>query len=223
MITELITGRLGRSCHCIVVVADADDLYHLVSDVLETLRAAVGWNPTVIARGRHGDPGDPARTTRRPGRSRSRDHGTRRLRMGCTMGWGISFSSMTVMSGSTMSPPLNAAMGVESPSGPTNIDIPRGGRPLVTANNTPAAPRAWTASIAFGVRTFSLVTKVPSTSAKRSFIPPSVIRGLDFWVDSVSARSDTTDSAPCPSHRRTALPGPLSTHSPRPRSGGAVV
>ena len=31
-------------------------------------------------------------------------------------------------------PPLNAAIGVESASGVTSISIPRGGRPLVTAN-----------------------------------------------------------------------------------------
>ena len=41
--------------------------------------------------------------------------------------------------GSTTSPPLKAASGVRSESGAMSIDIPRGGRPLVTANWIPAA------------------------------------------------------------------------------------
>ena len=46
--------------------------------------------------------------------------------------------SITDMSGSANSPPLNAAIGVLSSSGSTSIDMPRGGRLLVTAKSIPA-------------------------------------------------------------------------------------
>ncbi len=68
------------------------------------------------------------------------------------------------MSGLTSSPPLNAATGVSSASGSTSISIPRGGRPLVTANSTPASCSRWTASTERAVSAFSELTSVPSTS-----------------------------------------------------------
>ena len=46
-----------------------------------------------------------------------------------------------------MRPPLNAAIGDSRASGSTSIDIPRGGRPLVTAKAIPAAWSSWTAAI----------------------------------------------------------------------------
>ena len=46
-----------------------------------------------------------------------------------------------------------------------SMAIPRGGRPLVMAKRMPASRRLCTAAIARSVRTFSCVTRVPSTSA----------------------------------------------------------
>jgi len=63
---------------------------------------------------------------------------------------------------------LKAAIGVVRLSGSTSIDMPFGGRPLVTANKIPASPSLRTASIARSVSTLSLVTRVPSTSARTS-------------------------------------------------------
>ena len=73
-------------------------------------------------------------------------------------------------SGWTYIAPLNAAIGVVSPSGPTSIAIPRGGRPLVIASATPAARSRATASHAPAVSRLSRVTSVPSTSATSSRI-----------------------------------------------------
>ena len=50
--------------------------------------------------------------------------------------------------------------------------MPRGGRPLVTANLMPAVSRAATALTARSVSTLSLVTTVPSTSASSNDILP---------------------------------------------------
>ena len=71
-----------------------------------------------------------------------------------------------VMSGWTMIPPLKAAIGPRISSGWTSIRMPRGGRPLVIAKSTPRSCSRSIAAIARGVSTLSLVTKVPSTSAK---------------------------------------------------------
>ena len=49
-----------------------------------------------------------------------------------------------------------------------SISMPRGGRPLVMAKRTPAWRRLRTAATASSVRTFSWVTSVPSTSARKS-------------------------------------------------------
>ena len=73
--------------------------------------------------------------------------------------------SITDMSGRTNTPPLKAAIGVVRPSGSMSIDMPRGGRPLVIANNIPACFSFATAAMARSVRTLSWVTSVPSTSA----------------------------------------------------------
>src|SRR5215471_10375280 len=78
--------------------------------------------------------------------------------------------SITDMSGRANSPPLNAAIGVVSPSGSMSIDMPRGGRPLVIAKSIPACLSFPTAAMARSVRTLSWVTSVPSTSARRSLI-----------------------------------------------------
>ena len=82
------------------------------------------------------------------------------------------FSSMTLRSGLTMAPPLNPAIMVVRCSGSISIAMPRGGRPLVTANLMPALSSAATAAMARSVRTLSLVTTVPSTSASSSEILP---------------------------------------------------
>ncbi len=97
--------------------------------------------------------------------------------MGPTSGSGISRCSITVRSGSTIKPPLKAAMGVVIRRGSTSIDMPRGGRPLVMAKSTPCASSACTASTARGVSSFSFVTSVPSTSARRSRMGLSVMAG----------------------------------------------
>ena len=57
---------------------------------------------------------------------------------------GISRSSMMVMSGCAMTPPLKAAIGPRISSGWTSMRMPRGGRPLVMANRyrASAAPAA---------------------------------------------------------------------------------
>src|SRR5262249_26769165 len=68
------------------------------------------------------------------------------------------------MSGLTMTPPLNAEIGVVRPSGSISIDMPRGGRPLVTANAIPVSPRRLTAGAARAVPAFSPGTGLPSTS-----------------------------------------------------------
>ncbi len=74
------------------------------------------------------------------------------------------------MSGFTSRPPLNAATGVVMPSGSISIDMPSGGRPLVTANAIPASASLRTAAIARSVSALSGVTSVPSTSASSSLI-----------------------------------------------------
>ncbi len=53
--------------------------------------------------------------------------------------------------------------------------MPRGGRPLVTANSMPASRRRLTAATARSVRAFSWVTSVPSTSASTILIGGCVI------------------------------------------------
>ena len=95
--------------------------------------------------------------------------------IGSTRSSGIVRDSITVMSGCTNRPPLNAASGVSSASGSTSIAMPRGGRPLVTANVIPASRSLPTAAIARSVRTLSFVTSVPSTSASISLIGGSAI------------------------------------------------
>ena len=69
---------------------------------------------------------------------------------------------------------MKPASGVVSPSGSTSIDIPRGGRPLVTANATPAARSRCTAAIVAGVSCLSESTSVPSTSLSMSWMGVSV-------------------------------------------------
>src|SRR5262249_20599645 len=83
------------------------------------------------------------------------------------------------MSGLTMSPPLNAEIGVVRPSGSISIDMPRGGRPPVTANAIPASPRRLTAVAARSVTAFPRVTSVPSTSASTILTGDSDV-GLSF-------------------------------------------
>ena len=87
-----------------------------------------------------------------------------------TSSLGILRCSITVMSGSVRIPPLKAAIGVVRPRGSTSMPMPRGGRPLVIAKRIPALPSSLTAWIASSVSTFSLVTRVPSTSASKSRI-----------------------------------------------------
>jgi hypothetical protein len=48
--------------------------------------------------------------------------------IGATSCSGMTFCSITAMSGPTMTPPLNAASGVSSASGSISISMPRGGR-----------------------------------------------------------------------------------------------
>src|SRR6266705_177344 len=60
------------------------------------------------------------------------------VRMGVTASRTKTCCSTNEKSGRTKRPPLNAANGVARLSGSTNICIPRGGRPLVIANATPA-------------------------------------------------------------------------------------
>ena len=77
-----------------------------------------------------------------------------------------------------MTPPLKAAIGVLSPSGSISIDMPRGGRPLVTAKSIPACFSFPTAAMARSVRTLSWVTSVPSTSARSirmAMVPPGQV------------------------------------------------
>ena len=90
-------------------------------------------------------------------------------------------SSITDMSGRTYTPPLKPAMGVLSWSGSMSMDMPRGGRPLVTANRIPACFSLATAATARSVRTLSWVMSVPSTSARNSrmggaMVPPLIGR-----------------------------------------------
>src|ERR1700722_8954441 len=85
--------------------------------------------------------------------------------------------SITDMSGWTYTPPLKPAIGVVSLSGSISMDMPRGGRPLVTAKSIPASFSFPTAVMARSVRTLSWVTSVPSTSARNSrmfgaMVPP---------------------------------------------------
>src|SRR6202011_912114 len=72
-----------------------------------------------------------------------------------------------MVSGSTNIPPLKAASGADNFPASTIIFIPRGGRPLVTANLIPAAVNFSIAALARGVIRFWLSTSVPSTSARR--------------------------------------------------------
>src|ERR1041385_570726 len=81
---------------------------------------------------------------------------------------------MTLRSLRTMSPPLNAAATFSS-SGSTYMLRPRGGRPLVTQNRPPRSRIRCTASIVRCVSSFALVIKVPSTSANRATMEPSVL------------------------------------------------
>ena len=85
---------------------------------------------------------------------------------------GIARSSMMVMSGITTTPPLKAAIGPRISSGWTSMRMPRGGRPLVMANSTPISCSRSIASIARGVTTLALLTRVPSTSAKTAATVP---------------------------------------------------
>jgi len=77
--------------------------------------------------------------------------------------WALSTSNVL---GSTIMPPLNAAIGADNVTFPAIIFMPRGGRPLVTANFTLAASKFWIAAAARSVSRFWLSTSVPSTSAK---------------------------------------------------------
>ncbi len=83
---------------------------------------------------------------------------------------------MVFMSRSTISPPLNAAIGVCRSSGSVSIAMPRGGRPLVIAKITPASCSLCAASTARLVSTLSWVTSVPSTSASISLTAGELIR-----------------------------------------------
>ena len=75
---------------------------------------------------------------------------------------------MIERSGLTKTPPLKPAMAVSSASGSISIAMPRGGRPLVTANRTPFCLSDRTAVIARSVKILFSPTSVPSTSAMRS-------------------------------------------------------
>src|SRR5271166_4981394 len=71
-----------------------------------------------------------------------------------------------MVAGSTNIPPLNAAKGADNLTWSEIIVIPRGGRPLVTANLMPASVSLWIAALARSVMRFRLSTSVPSTSAR---------------------------------------------------------
>ncbi len=112
--------------------------------------------------------------------------------VGWTTAVGMTRCSITDMSGLTKSPPLKAAIGVSSPSGSTSIDMPFGGRPLVTAKRMPAARSFWTAAIARSVSTLSFVTSVPSTSAsmRRIF---GLVTQASGWTAGAQERSTGTN------------------------------
>jgi hypothetical protein len=91
----------------------------------------------------------------------------------------------TDTSRSTSRPPLKAAIGVSSASGSISICIPRGGRPLVSANFTPASRSLCTASIERSVcppparRSSSLTRRLqPCTADFATRAPKSAIRSL---------------------------------------------
>ncbi len=86
------------------------------------------------------------------------------------------------MSGSTISPPLNADSGVESFRGSTNLSRPCGGRALVMAKITPASPRRSTARTAASVSALSVVRSVPSTSDSTRRIAGRATAGTTRWA-----------------------------------------
>ena len=73
-------------------------------------------------------------------------------------------------SGLTHWPPLKPATGVSMSNGAISMAMPWGGRPLVMANLMPARRKSRTRAMARSVSTFSLVTSVPSTSARKSLM-----------------------------------------------------
>jgi hypothetical protein len=81
-----------------------------------------------------------------------------------------------IASGSTNVPPLKAAIGADNLTCSTIIFMPRGGRPLVTANLIPASCTFSIAAFVRAVIRFLLSNSVPSTSDKRSEIFFDAIR-----------------------------------------------
>ena len=61
-------------------------------------------------------------------------------------------------------PPLKQTIGAVMPRGAVNMRKPRGGRLLISEKSIPFARSAAAAALVRSVRTFSLVTNVPSTS-----------------------------------------------------------
>ena len=70
----------------------------------------------------------------------------------------------TVRSAVASIPPLKPTIGAVMPRGAINMRKPRGGRLLIIEKSIPFARSAAAAAFMRSVRTFSLVTNVPSTS-----------------------------------------------------------
>ena len=157
----------------VVVVADADDLddapdVSTPSKVGHHDRLGLdGGCLAIDARGLCGN----GRTSRSRCRSRRRGRGPRWPRRSrAPRSRAARRSSRTDRSGSTITPPLNAAIGIVRRSGSTSIRRPRGGRPLQMVKTIPRSRNRLTAWIARSVSTLSFVTIVPSMSASTAEI-----------------------------------------------------
>ncbi len=92
---------------------------------------------------------------------------------------------------------MNPAIGVVMSSGSNSIVMPFGGRPQVSANLMPFASRSRTAFWARSVSTLSLVTSVPSTSARNSAIVSGRGRAWRFLSAGSTRRSIAAAQPSC--------------------------
>ncbi len=164
VVAEASRGRLRGRRDGVVVVAHTDDLGDVALDARRSCRPRSARTAPCAPRARRAGRSGRGRASRRRGRPRRRARTTRGARRPGDEAVRDARSSTTLRSGSTMSPPLKAAIGDSRASGSTSIDIPRGGRPLVTANRIPAAWSSWTAAIERSLSDLSDRTSVPSTS-----------------------------------------------------------